>query len=823
MTLLGASILLSWIGVAPAKAATLQVPSGAYPTIQSAVNAAANGDTIVLADGTYMGSGNVNVVVNKAVTITSANGPTACVVDLQGTANSGMYLNPGGATGTLQIEGITFRNGASLGLYGFASTTNATFRVVNCLFEGFSGGASVLSDTIEGVATGSTTIEGCVFRNNNCIRVVRVQGTVAIRETLFEGNNVRSPGDASQLCYLISGVGSGNSQTVEKCQFLNNSLASTSPIYKGLWTLALGGDNPILRESEFRGNLTDHGGGALVSANGAGTVDRCTFVDNESTGDIGGLQAHKTSVSNCLFANNQASELYGALYGGGNSKLYNCTFVGNSAGIRSGGAALISAAEACIFWGNTSPMSPQIYTATSVSYSIVQGGYSGTGNLNVDPQFVDPLNGNYRLLATSPARDTGFNYAGLAATDLAGNSRLVNGIVDRGCYEFQGTNTLPTVSSSASTFELECDCGPSCTETHVAFNYADADGDALVAHWKIDNGPELTSNIAADGPPNTGEFTVTAHLGLGAHSIEFWVSDGEGDSNVSLVTVTVRDTTAASLSVPTGTLTLECHVDSFDPMAGVSANDACAGDLTTSIVVNNPVDTHVPGVYTVTYSVTDPSGNTTTATRTVEVVDTTPPEITIAGDPFVTIYCGAGWTDPGATAVDLCDGTLSVSVDSNVNPNMIGLYSVTYTATDAAGNSNSTTRYVRVIATVVGLENPMGALVLDGAGDPPLPEHAFKRGRTIPLKLKLLCGSTPLGEGQVSPPKITSLVRVGDAEDLTVLDLNSGTSNDNGPNFRWSDPHWIYNLSTKELTVGTYQITIEMPDGQVFVAAFVLK
>jgi hypothetical protein len=97
---------------------------------------------------------------------------------------------------------------------------------------------------------------------------------------------------------------------------------------------------------------------------------------------------------------------------------------------------------------------PQIYGPSTVTYSCVQGGLSGTGNIDVDPLFVDP-NGadgiigteddNLRLSAGSPCIDAGDNSVVDAnSTDLDGNSRILDGdgdgeaIVDMGAYEFVG-------------------------------------------------------------------------------------------------------------------------------------------------------------------------------------------------------------------------------------------------------------------------------------------------------------------------------------------------------------------------------------------------
>ena len=61
----------------------------------------------------------------------------------------------------------------------------------------------------------------------------------------------------------------------------------------------------------------------------------------------------------------------------------------------------------CIFWGNQGHNGQQVFNADSVTYSIVQGGYTDTGNLNSDPLFVNAANGDFHLLTNSPAIDTG--------------------------------------------------------------------------------------------------------------------------------------------------------------------------------------------------------------------------------------------------------------------------------------------------------------------------------------------------------------------------------------------------------------------------------
>jgi len=102
------------------------------------------------------------------------------------------------------------------------------------------------------------------------------------------------------------------------------------------------------------------------------------------------------------------------------------------------------------------------------------------------------------------------------------------------------------------------------------------------------------------------------------------------------------------------------------------------------------------GTYTLTYSATDSAGNIASETRTVTVADTSLPAITLAGDQVVSINVGDAWSDAGATAVDTVDGEVAVTRAGVVDNGTAGVYTLTYTATDAAGNTASEIRTVTV-------------------------------------------------------------------------------------------------------------------------------
>jgi hypothetical protein len=136
----------------------------------------------------------------------------------------------------------------------------------------------------------------------------------------------------------------------------------------------------------------------------------------------------------------------------------------------------------------------------------------------------------------------------------------------------------------------------------------------------------------------------------------------------------------------------------------------CDGDLTGAIVVANNVNTQLSGEYVVTYNVADSSINAAAeVVRTVNVVDTTAPVITLVGDAEVILNVGDTYNELGAVAEDACDGILTGIVPGGdvVDSAVVGVYVITYTVTDAAGNMAEVTRTV----SVVDLEPPYVAMV----------------------------------------------------------------------------------------------------------------
>jgi len=90
-------------------------------------------------------------------------------------------------------------------------------------------------------------------------------------------------------------------------------------------------------------------------------------------------------------------------------------------------------------------------------------------------------------------------------------------------------------------------------------------------------------------------------------------------------------------------------------------------------------------------------GAATSQVAVVNVVDIAGPVINILGASVTNILIGGAFTDPGATAYDLCSGPASVTTGGSVNTSVLGTYVLTYRATDANGNSSTNTRTVNVV------------------------------------------------------------------------------------------------------------------------------
>ena len=290
---------------------TIYVPSD-HSNIQAAIDAAFDGDTIVVADSTYKGIGNRDIdFKGKAITVRSENGPGNCIIDCNGTAQDnhrGFYFHSGEDADSI-LDGFTIKNG-----YYY---------------------------------DGALAIGGGIF-----------------------------------------------------C--LNEST------------------EPTIRNCIVTDNEASHGGG-IGCYRGDPRIMNCVIMKNSAGSHYGGgfylWDSSLPNITGCTIADNSANHGGGAIYSGYNSD----PEIANS-----------------IIWNNSSSSgADEIDGSATVSYSDVKGTYSGTGNINTDPCFIDPSNDDYHLYNNSPCIDAGDPcYSPYPdELDIDGQLRLMGDSVDMGSDE----------------------------------------------------------------------------------------------------------------------------------------------------------------------------------------------------------------------------------------------------------------------------------------------------------------------------------------------------------------------------------------------------
>lgn len=163
--------------------------------------------------------------------------------------------------------------------------------------------------------------------------------------------------------------------------------------------------------------------------------------------------------------------------------------------------------------------------------------------------------------------------------------------------------------------------------------------------------------------------------------------------------------------VVNGALEIQHEAGSPYEDAGAIALDPEEGQL--EIMTQGIVNIAQPGLYTLVYQATDQHGLVALAQRDIQIVDSTPPVVTLIGAKSLDHPMGVAYEDAGASALDLVDGDVPVLVSGGVDVTQAGFYELTYVAEDMAGNKAQEVKRQVQVVDITAYQATFG-LVFDG-------------------------------------------------------------------------------------------------------------
>jgi predicted outer membrane repeat protein len=347
--------------------------TGDFPTIQEAIDAAVAGETIKLAAGTFTGPGNRDLnFLGKAITLQGYGESFNSVIDCQGSSSNphfGIDFNSG-ETSSSWVKKITIKNGWR--------NTGGAVRVEGC----------------------SPRLSGIIFLDNEA-------------------------GDSGGAVIITGGA----TPLLEHCRFEGN----TSPNAGG--AIYINTSFPLIEHGLFIENSAVWGGGAIYNQHAGPNVLYSHFFDNTSAHWGGAVHSRYVDsaphFTDCLFSGNSAPQ-GGAVYSRDSAtpSFTTCTFFGNSS---DDGAAIrartnsftiiircilafspLGAAASADETGTVTLFCSDVFGNNGGDYTgPLAGQNSVNDNIEADPVFCDPYNGDLRLSSTSPCLYTnspcGFN------------------------------------------------------------------------------------------------------------------------------------------------------------------------------------------------------------------------------------------------------------------------------------------------------------------------------------------------------------------------------------------------------------------------------
>lgn len=420
--------------------------------LQNIINTSSEGDEVWVVEGMYSGSQNQAYInMKQGVKIYGGFSGIETAVSqrniglhktiIQGMGDSAIKNDNNGLDYTAVLDGFTIDGGEAYegaGMYN----KNSSPTISNCVFTNNYatwGGGGIFNNS------SSPMIINCDFVENYADR--------------FGGG----------ICNVSESL-----PTIIHCDFILNRVMAFDSMGGGIYNANY--SSPAIIDCYFSNNIAESGGGGIMNRLSSPVINSSTFVNNlvgdalaasiiEGGGGVCNIEGSNAKINNCVFFSNSA-ENGGAIYDEGYSEaltvINNSTFVSN--GALTGGQIFSNSIKInnSIIWNSLN--GGEVHFTSSdveITYSIVEGGYLGEGNLVTDPLFVNQENpagsdGIYgttddglQLLAGSPAINGGDPQTNMEGyplqtgeTDILGTTRIQDLAVDMGAYESFYSETI---------------------------------------------------------------------------------------------------------------------------------------------------------------------------------------------------------------------------------------------------------------------------------------------------------------------------------------------------------------------------------------------
>lgn len=418
-------------------------------------------------------SGNAAAGGGGGIYTTVANAYVNACNYTNNTASSGnggaLFLDAGGSSNTSSVTACTFSGnsaatGGAMALVDLAGPiTGCTFTNNSAATNGVGGGlyiSSAYQNTLTNLTfTGNTATSGGGVSAYSSANGIMRNCTFTNNQATSSGGGVSSTGfniDSSSFSYNRASAKGGGLYAGTSLHTISATTFTADTAADGGGAYSMGRAN--FRNCVFLSNRANNGGGlyqtGTISAGNAIQVSNSVFSGNVATISGGGMVSYSNganlSIVNSLFSGNKAFYGGGGIYdSSSNASIVNCTFAGDTA-LRGNGIYNVTNSSPyianCIIWeGAANGIFNFSNSTPGITYSTVEGGYTGTGNLSTNPLFLNPASvfqapttqGDYHVRPCSPTVNAGTNSSIFGSKDLDGNTRVVFTTIDQGAYERQ--------------------------------------------------------------------------------------------------------------------------------------------------------------------------------------------------------------------------------------------------------------------------------------------------------------------------------------------------------------------------------------------------